>query len=132
MAAAFPGSKRTVFRLQNGGFCGCNLFAFNPQGRALVKFWGQVEELRKKPWRLIAQIVGPGIVLSYLFRRLSLEKALNILATKSGVRTKSILLPDARAGVDVDNVADLMLAESIINKAPVPFYKRNKVHKSIS
>ncbi len=132
MTAAFPGSKRTVFHLQNGGFCGCNLFTFNPRGRALVKFWGQVEDLRKKPWRLIAQIVGPGIVLSYLFRQLSLEKALNILATKSGVRTKSIFLPDARAGIDVDKVADLMLAESIINKAPESFFKHDKVHKSSS
>ena len=126
MTALFPGSKRTVFRLSDGGFCGCNLFTFKPSGRALVTFWQQVENMRKKPWRLISQIVGPGVVMSYLFRRLSLEKALNILAAKSGVHTKAILLSEARAGIDVDKVEDLLLAESILNKAPVPFYKRNK------
>lgn len=128
MSTSFPGSKRTVFHLRDGGLCGCNLFTFNPQGRALVKFWQQVEDMRKKPLRLISHIVGPGIVLSYLFRRLSLEQALNVLAAKSGVRAKTIMLPDARAGLDVDKVEDLLLAESILNKAPVPFYRRNKPH----
>lgn len=126
MTASFPGSKRTVFRLRDGRFCGCNLFTFKRKGRALITFWQQVENMRKKPWQLILHIVGPGIVLSYLFKRLSLEKALNILATKSGVRVQTIMLPDARAGIDVDKVEDLLLAESILNKAPVPFYKRKK------
>ncbi|SFK99734.1 GTP:adenosylcobinamide-phosphate guanylyltransferase [Nitrosomonas aestuarii] len=126
MTASFPGSKRTYFRLRDGGICGCNLFTFNPQGRTLVQFWRQVEDLRKQPWQLISQIVGPKIVLSYLFRRLSLAQALNALAAKSGVRAQGIMLPDARAGIDVDKIEDLLLAESILNKAPVPFYKRKK------
>ena len=66
IAAAFPGSKRTVIRLRDGGFCGCNLFTFNPQGRALIRFWRQAEDLRKRPWRLIAQVLGFKMVLSYL------------------------------------------------------------------
>ncbi len=127
MSAAFPDAKRTVFRLRDGGFCGCNLFTFSPQGRKLVHFWRQVEDLRKKPWRLIAQIVSPGVVLSYVFGRLSLEHALDTLTARSGVRVKTIALPDPRAGIDVDKVEDLLLAESIINKAPVSFFQRNNV-----
>lgn len=125
MSTAFPDAKRTVFRLRDGGFCGCNLFTFKPQGRELVHFWRQVEDLRKKPWQLIAQIVSPAVVLSYVFGRLSLEHALDILATKSGVRVKTIVLPDPRAGIDVDKVEDLLLAESIVNKAPVSFFQRD-------
>lgn len=125
MSAAFPGAKRTVYRLRDGGFCGCNLFTFKPQGRKLVHFWRQVEDLRKKPWRLMAQIVSPGLVLSYVFGRLSLAHALDTLAAKSGVRVKTILLPDPRAGIDVDKVEDLMLAESIVNKAPVSLFQRD-------
>ncbi len=119
MTDTFPGTKRTVFHLRDGGICGCNLFTFNPQGRALIKFWRTVEDLRKQPWRLIAHLVNPGIVLSYVFRRLSLEKALDMLAAKSGVRVSPVLMSDARAGIDVDKVEDLLLAESILGK-PFP------------
>lgn len=125
MLAAFPGAKRTVFRLRDGGFCGCNLFTFKPQGRKLIHFWQQVEDLRKNPWRLMAQIVSPSVVLSYVFGRLSLMHALDTLAVKSGVRVQTILLPDPRAGIDVDKVEDLLLAESIVNKAPVSLFQRN-------
>ncbi|SEM79747.1 nucleotidyltransferase family protein [Nitrosomonas marina] len=125
MTAVFPEARRTYFHLRDGGVCGCNLFTFNPGGRALVEFWRSVEDLRKQPWRLIARFVEPGIVLSYLFRRLSLNQALHTLAVKSGVCVTPIMLPDARAGIDVDNIEDLILAESILNKATVPFYKRS-------
>lgn len=125
MLAAFPDAKRTVFRLRDGGFCGCNLFTFKPQGRKLIHFWQQVEDLRKNPWRLMAQIVSPGVVLSYVFGRLSLTHALDTLAVKSGVRVQTILLPDPRTGIDVDKVEDLLLAESIVNKAPVSLFQRN-------
>ena len=64
VAAAFPGAKRTVIRLRDGGLCGCNLYAFlNPRGRGLVSFWQRAEDLRKRPWLLIAQTFGPVAVI---------------------------------------------------------------------
>lgn len=122
IAAAFPGSKRTVIRLRDGGFCGCNLFTFNPEGRALVGFWRQAEELRKHPWRLIRQVLGFKMVLSYLFGLLTLQQALTAASEKSGVKIQAIRLDDPRAGVDVDKVEDLVLAESIINKKTQVFH----------
>ncbi len=122
IAAAFPGSKRTVIRLSDGGFCGCNLFTFNSQGRALVRFWRQAEDLRKHPWRLIKQVLGFKMVFSYLFRLLTLRQALQAVSEKSGVKIQAIMLDDPRAGVDVDKIEDLMLAESILNKQPSGFY----------
>jgi GTP:adenosylcobinamide-phosphate guanylyltransferase len=121
IAAAFPGSKRTVIRLRDGGFCGCNLFTFNPQGRALIRFWRQAEDLRKRPWRLIAQVLGFKMVLSYLFGFLTLQKGLQAVSEKSVVKIQGIMLDDPRAGVDVDKVEDLVLAESILKKKPHSF-----------
>lgn len=126
LIAAFPQAKRTAIHLREGGFCGCNLYTFKPQGRKLVKFWRQAEDLRKRPWRLIAHILNFRIMFSYLFKRLSLKQALDAVAEKSGVRVQTVKLPDVRAGVDVDKIEDLRLVESILNKAPVPFYKRRK------
>lgn len=115
IAATFPGSKRTIIRLRDGGFRGCNLYAFFPQGRALVRFWRQAEDLRKQPWRLIARVLGFKAVLFYVFGFLTLQQALKAVSEKSGVKIQVIMLDDPRAGIDVDKVADLLLAESILN-----------------
>lgn len=122
IATAFPGSKRTVIRLRDGGFCGCNLFTFNPQGRALIRFWRQAEDLRKRPWRLIAQVLGFKMVLSYLFGFLTLQKGLQAVSEKSGVKIQGVMLDDPRAGVDVDKIEDLVLAESILKQKPNFFH----------
>lgn len=115
VAAAFPGVKRTVIRLRDGGVCGCNLYAFlNTRGRGLVSFWQRAEELRKRPWLLIAQIFGPMAVLSYLLGSLTLDRALNAVSAKTGIRVQPVFLPYPQAGVDVDKVEDMLLAESVL------------------
>lgn len=118
IAAAFPDSKRTIIYLRDGGFRGCNLFTFNPKGRALIRFWRQAEDLRKHPWRLVAQVLGFRAALAYLFGFLTLQKALTSVSEKSGVKIQVIMLEDPQAGFDVDKVEDLVLAESIINRKP--------------
>lgn len=114
IAAAFPDSKRTVIRLRDGGYCGCNLFAFTPNGRSLVQFWRQAEDLRKKPWQLIARVLGFKTVFAYLLGILTREQGVAAVSQKSGVNIQTIELDDPRAGVDVDKVEDLRLAEAIL------------------
>ena len=114
IAVAFPGSKRTVIRLRDGGFCGCNLFMFKPQGRSLVGFWRQAEVLRKRPWRLIARVLGFGTVWSYLFGSLTVQQGLDAVSKKAGILIRIVVLDDPRVGVDVDKAEDLQLAESIL------------------
>ena len=118
VAAAFPGTKRTAIRLRDGGVCGCNLYAFfNHRGRDLVTFWQRAEDLRKRPWRLIAQVLGPGAVLSYLLGVLTLDRALNAVSARVGVKVRTVTLPYPQAGVDVDKVEDMLLVESILARA---------------
>lgn len=114
ITAAFPGAKRTVTKFRDGGYCGCNLFTFNHHGREIVSIWRQAEAMRKRPWRLIAQILGPWTVLKYLLGRLTLEQAFNAVSVKTSIQAKAIILPFPEAGVDVDKVDDLLLAESIL------------------
>ncbi len=118
VTAAFPGTRRTVIRLRDGGVCGCNLYAFlNHRGRDLVSFWQRAEDLRKRPWRLIAQVLGPGAVLSYLMGLLTLDHALSAVSARVGVKVRTVTLPYPQAGVDVDKVEDMLLVESILAKA---------------
>ncbi|GDX60784.1 hypothetical protein LBMAG32_03180 [Nitrosomonadaceae bacterium] len=113
--SAFPGTRRTVIKLRDGGFCGCNLYSFlNYGSRDLVSFWRRAEDLRKYPWRLVGEILGPMAVLSYLLGLSTLDQALDAISVKAGVKIKAVILPYPQAGVDVDKVEDMMLVESIL------------------
>ncbi len=115
--AAFPGTKRTVIRLRDGNFCGCNLFAFlNRHGRDLVPFWKRAEDLRKQPWRLVGAILGPIAILLYLLRISTLNQALNAVSSKVSARSQAVIMPYAHAGVDVDKAEDIALVESILEE----------------
>jgi CTP:molybdopterin cytidylyltransferase MocA len=115
VAAAFPGVKRTVIRLQDGGVCGCNLYAFlNHRGRGLVSFWQRAEELRKRPWLLISRTFGFMTVLSYLLGILTVDKGLKAVLAKTGIKVRPVFLPYPQAGVDVDKVEDMLLVESVL------------------
>ena len=114
--AAWPESRRTVLKFADGGYCGANLFAvLSPRGSQALSFWQRVENERKRPWR-IARRLGLTALLSYLFRRNTLEEALDLLSQKAGCRIRHVLLDDPRAAVDVDSLADQRLAERILSE----------------
>jgi hypothetical protein len=123
VAEAFPGAKRTVTRLKDGGFCGCNMFAFlTPQARRAADFWRSVEQERKKPLRIV-KVMGWSAVLLYLLGQLSLDRALAKLSKRMKLKVGVVKLPFADAAVDVDKVEDWHLVESILadrhEKAPL-------------
>jgi GTP:adenosylcobinamide-phosphate guanylyltransferase len=114
IAEAVPGTRRTVTKLKDGGYCGCNLFAFlTPEARKAADFWRQVEKERKKPLRII-KVIGWMSVLRYLLGQLTLIQALNGLSQKMGLRAGAVQMPFAEAAIDVDKVEDLLLVESIL------------------
>ncbi len=117
VAAAFPGARRTVIKLRDAWVCGCNLYAFlNPRGRDLVSFWQRAEDLRKRPWRLIAETFGFRTVLYYLLGQLTIGRGLESVAAKSGVKVHPVFLPYPQAGVDVDKIEDVRLAEAVLSE----------------
>jgi molybdopterin-guanine dinucleotide biosynthesis protein A len=112
--AAFPETKRTVLKFSNGQYCGSNLFAIlNRHGAAGPAFWSHLEADRKRPWRMVRK-GGLGMLLKYLFGRLSLESALESLSRAMGCRLGYVLINSPRAAVDVDSVADRDLAVKIL------------------
>lgn len=129
--ATFPGTKRTVIRLRDGNFCGCNLYTFlNHHGRDLVSFWKRAEDLRKHPWRLVGEILGPMAILLYLLRISTLNQALNAVSAKAGVRSRAVIIPYAQAGVDVDKAEDIVLVESILEETmPLSFNKNGTSYR---
>ncbi len=114
--ASWPESKRTVLKFSKGQFfCGSNLFAIlTPDGLKALGFWRQAEADRKHPWR-IARRFGLIALLLYLFRRLTLEDALQALSKAAGCRIGYVEVNFARAAVDVDSIEDQKLAEQILS-----------------
>ena len=109
----FPDAKKTVLRFREGGFCGCNLFAFlTPQSRRVADVWRRVEQQRKNPLRVVSQL-GWWSVLRYLLGRLPLDSALDDLSRRLRVRIHPVILPFPEAAIDVDTIADQRLVEGI-------------------
>ncbi|MFZ2630378.1 MAG: nucleotidyltransferase family protein [Desulfosalsimonadaceae bacterium] len=112
---SYPETRRTVIRLRDGGFCGCNLFAFlTPRARRAAEFWQKIENNRKKPWYMIKTMGWP-VVLRYLMGRLALAEGFSRLSKQMNLRTGAVMLPFPEAAIDVDKVSDWQLAEDIIS-----------------
>jgi hypothetical protein len=112
VAKAFPGVRRTRFRLRDGGWCGCNLFALlGSRGRKAPLFWRRVEQLRKQPLKVVG-VFGWGNLLRYLTRRLDLPQALERISARMELEARAVVLPFPEAAVDVDSVADWKLAQA--------------------
>jgi len=115
VTAAYPQTRRTATRLEDGAYCGCNLFAFlTPRARLAADFWRRVENQRKNPLRLI-RVLGWSAVLRYLMGRLSLNEALKRMSHRLGFKAGAVVLPFPEAAVDVDSVNDLKLVENIVS-----------------
>jgi len=113
---AYPRTQRTATRLQDGSYCGCNLFAFlTPCARRAADFWRQVETQRKKPLRVI-RVLGVTAVLRYLLGQLSLTEALERVSRRLGFKAGAVIIPFPEAAIDVDSVADWELVQAIVSK----------------
>ena len=114
--AAYPQSIRTFFKFGKDRVSGCNLFAVrNEKGLRILEKWKYLEQVRKKPWRLVAAF-GLLALLRYLLGTLSLDGVFRIVSKRLGFTTKPILLPFAEAAIDVDKPSDLELAEAILKR----------------
>jgi hypothetical protein len=68
---------------------------------------------RKTPWR-IAWHLGVREVLAYLFRRLTIQAALERLSTLAHARAAIVEMPFGESAIDVDKPSDLALVETIL------------------
>jgi GTP:adenosylcobinamide-phosphate guanylyltransferase len=119
LLAQFPNNKRTWLKFRGGAYTGANLFGFtSARVVAALQLWQRIEQDRKKGRAIIAAF-GPWILLGILLRLLSFCKALQFAGSKLGLSAKPVILPFAKAGIDVDKISDHALAQSILNNTPL-------------
>lgn len=112
--AAYPENRRTWLHFKGGSWTGANLFALNGAGalKALA-VWADVEQHRKKGWRLIARF-GPWLLIRALTRTISLERAMAVAGKRLGFSARPVALTDPLAAIDVDKILDHALAEAVL------------------
>ncbi|WP_374943248.1 NTP transferase domain-containing protein [Sphingomonas sp.] len=112
--AAVPETRRTYLRFSDGGWSGCNLFWLaTPRAVGAIALWRQVEDDRKRPWRIVRRL-GPLLLFRYLAGRLSLASALAHIGALAGVRAAMVPSAFGLAAVDVDKPADLDLVRRLV------------------
>lgn len=112
VVAAFPTLRRTALRFAGDAVSGCNLFALlTPAARRVVEFWIEVEQDRKRPWRLVRKL-GWTAVARYVCGRLTLEAAVARLSRQTQLDLGVVRMPFPAAAVDVDSEADLEFVRS--------------------
>ena len=111
--ARLPETRRTWIRFRGGAYSGANLFALgSPKAGAAVRLWREIEQDRKKGWKLLAMLGLPGLL--GLARIWTLEKTIRKIGVRLGLSIRAIRMTNPLAAVDVDKPADLDLVEKII------------------
>ena len=115
LMARLPDTKRTWIALKGGAYSGANLFAFgSPKAARAVALWREVEQDRKKGWKLLAALGLPGLL--GILRLRTLTQTLDAMGRKLGLTIRAVEMADPIAAVDVDKPADLALAERLLKE----------------
>ena len=110
-----PQSRRTWIGLRRGRYTGANLFAFgSPKALKAVELWREVEQDRKKGWRLLMALGWPGIL--GLLRLRTLDQTLAAMGRRLGLTLRAVRLDDPLAAVDVDKPQDYELVTAILER----------------
>ncbi|MEP3225109.1 MAG: NTP transferase domain-containing protein [Parasphingorhabdus sp.] len=110
----FSHSQRTWLKLRGGQFSGANLFYFgSPKARQILHYWAQVEQDRKKGWKLLT-IFGPWLLFLAIIRWLNIDQLAARIGKKLSLNIKIAQMSQAEACIDVDKESDLLLVEEIL------------------
>jgi GTP:adenosylcobinamide-phosphate guanylyltransferase len=108
-----PQSRRTWIGFRSGRYTGANLFAFgSPKALKAVELWREVEQDRKKGWRLLVALGWPGLL--GLLRIRTLDQTLDAMGRKLDLTLRAVRLDDPLAAVDVDKPQDYELVTAIL------------------
>src|SRR3546814_13328044 len=88
---------------------------YTPAALNVCNVWEEIEQHRKKGWRLIARF-GPWLLLRALTRTITLEQALAKAGWRVGAGVRPVPLADPLAAVGVDKLSDHALATQILKE----------------
>lgn len=116
LLAAYPNSRRTWLKFRDGWWSGANLFWFGGgKARPVVALWQEVEQDRKKGWKVLAAF-GPLPLLGAVLRILTLRGGIARIGRRFGLTARLVAMDKAEACIDADKPDDIALIEAILRK----------------
>lgn len=110
----FPESRRTWLKFRGGWWSGANLFWLgSARARVAITLWRQVEQDRKKGWKVLS-VFGPLLLVGALLRLLTIHRAIERAGRRLGLRAQVVPLPQGYACIDADKPDDIMIIEKIL------------------
>ena len=107
-------SNRTLYKFQDGSFCGSNLFLFKTNhANHVLDIWNKVESSRKKPWRIIS-FFGLAYLVLYLLGVMKSRDAEIFLSKKIGLKIKFVEVTCFKAAIDLDSEEDYPLIRKLL------------------
>lgn len=102
MLTGFPDSKRSYLTLREGRFCSGDIYLgrLSTAEQIQEKMRGFIENRKSVVRQLL--LLGPGVILRFLLRRLAIDDLLGVVQGAFGITGKPVILPFAEAGMDVD------------------------------
>ncbi|HHX94470.1 MAG TPA: NTP transferase domain-containing protein [Clostridia bacterium] len=110
----FPGAHRTYINFVEGSFTGGNVFLMRPEiVESRVHLADELISLRKDPVGL-CKTIGPGFILKFLLRRLTIQEAEEKFSQLLGFKGVAVKCIYPEIGMDVDKPSDLDLVEQVL------------------
>lgn len=110
----YPDAKRTYTTIKEGTFTGGNAFYINPSiARKCHDLFTHLTENRKNTLKM-AGVLGPRIILEFIFKRLSISTVEKRVSKLIGIKAKAIVSQYPEIGNDVDKPEDIVMAEKYL------------------
>jgi GTP:adenosylcobinamide-phosphate guanylyltransferase len=116
LLARYPHSRRTWLKFRDGWWSGANIFWFgSAKARSIIALWQEVEQDRKKGWKILAAF-GPFALVGALLRILTLRGGVARIGRKFGLVARLVAMDSPEACIDADKPDDVTLIESILKQ----------------
>ena len=111
--SAHPQGQRRFYRFTDGHYSNCNLYGMSRTGLRLAETYRSGGQFAKKPLRIL-QAVGPINLIVLRYGLISLDRAMQKLGRRFGVRASAVVLEDGAHAIDVDNARTYTIAAQLL------------------
>jgi GTP:adenosylcobinamide-phosphate guanylyltransferase len=113
--AAHPQGQRRFYRFSDGEYSNCNLYGLSRRGLALAETFREGGQFAKNPMR-IARAFGFFNLFLLRYGLLALDRAMQRLGRRFGVRVSALVLADGAHAIDVDNARTYKIAAELLDR----------------
>jgi GTP:adenosylcobinamide-phosphate guanylyltransferase len=113
--SAHPEGQRRFYRFRDGEFSNCNLYGLSRRGLELAETFRDGGQFAKNPMR-IARAFGFLNLILLRYGLLTLDRAMQRLGRRFGVRVSALVLADGAHAIDVDNPRTYKIAAELLDR----------------